>query len=102
MEEYEYHPCTYNKLITKKQKEESYMKLKAETKKALADSFSPELIAKVETCGSAQDVFDLLDKEKIELNEDQLDLIAGGAVQKDSPSQPLECTNNPYNPSGSC
>lgn len=78
------------------------MKFKAETKKALADSFSPELVSKVEGCGSAQEVFDLLDKEKIELNEDQLDLIAGGAVQPATPEQPLECTNSPDAPSGSC
>ena len=78
------------------------MKLKAETKKALTDSFSPELIAKVENCGSAQEVFDLLDKEKIELSEDQLDLIAGGEVQPATPEQPLECTNSPDAPSGSC
>ena len=79
------------------------MKLKAETKKTLSDSFSPELVEKVEACGSAQEVFDLLDKEKIELNEDQLDLIAGGAVQTDDPgqSQPLECTGRPGDP-GSC
>lgn len=79
------------------------MKFKAGIKKALAESFSPELISKVEACGSAQEVFDLLDKEKIELNEDQLDLIAGGAVQTDNPgqSQPLDCTGRPGD-SGSC
>ena len=67
----------------------------------LKDALTPEQLSKLEGCESADEVIALMESEGFELNDEQMELVAGGKIPVLS-NLLLKCEISRDNPSESC